>query len=164
MFQIKELTDQLPMTKICRLCYRLLTFSAKGYTLNEQYVAQWIEMFFEQALQTGEDNNIFAEPAISDILTNNKKLMDKQITKRTIERIIDLCLEQTNNERFLNLLGSLCICEGNAVVNNQNNIIDILFGVDGNGFNAYSELIIPIKQERGNYYMYIDEDGDGEVD
>ena len=48
-------------------------------------------MYFDQAMKTGEENDLFAESAISAILTNNKKLLDKQITKETIDWIIYLC-------------------------------------------------------------------------
>lgn len=98
LFKVHELEDNFDMTKICRLCYRVLTHSVQDYELNEEYVAQWIDLFFDQAMSTGEHTNIYAEPCIEAILTNNKKLLDKQITKETIDRIIDLCKKQKKNE------------------------------------------------------------------
>jgi len=61
-------------------------------------------------MNTGEDNNIMAEATITATITNNKRLLDKQITRGTIKHIIKVCKEQKKSERFLNLLSALCIC------------------------------------------------------
>jgi inositol 1,4,5-triphosphate receptor type 1 len=92
-YEIKDLEGDYDMTKICRLCYRILTHTVKDYVINEEYVAQWIDMFFLQAMSTGEKNDIYAEPCIQAILTNNKKLLDQCISRDTIDRIIGLCIK-----------------------------------------------------------------------
>lgn len=125
--------------------------------MNEEYVSQWIDLFFEQALNTGEHTNISAEPTITAILNNNKKLLDKQIDRTTIANIIELCKVQKKNERFLNLLSSLCQCQDDAVVNNQNNIVELLF----EDAEAHQQFSIPIREINGVYQIFIDSDGDG---
>ena len=45
-------------------------------------------------MQTGEENDLYAEATLTEILNNNKKLLDKQIKESTIEIFIDLCRKQ----------------------------------------------------------------------
>ena len=46
LFSLEELTANLPITRTCRLIYRILRHSVKDYRINEEYVAQWIDLFF----------------------------------------------------------------------------------------------------------------------
>lgn len=79
------------MTRICKLVYRLLKHIVKDNMMNKFYVAQYIELCFEQAMTTTEQNNFQAESTITELLRNNKVLLDKQITKDTIENFVNLC-------------------------------------------------------------------------
>jgi hypothetical protein len=76
----------------------------QDYRINEEYVAQWIELFFDHAMNTSEGSDSYSEATITAILTNNKKLLDRQISRDNIKHIIDLCKNQRKHERFLNLL------------------------------------------------------------
>ena len=42
------------MTRVCQLIYRLLKHCVADYTINKNYVAQWIDLFFKQAMTTTE--------------------------------------------------------------------------------------------------------------
>ena len=46
LYKYDDLTQQHPITKICRLIYRLLKLSVKDNDMNKNYVAQWINLFF----------------------------------------------------------------------------------------------------------------------
>jgi DNA integrity scanning protein DisA with diadenylate cyclase activity len=85
-------------------------------------VAQWIDLFFKQAMVTTEKNSFLAEKTIEELLANNKQLLDTQIETSTIVSLINLCLQQPKHERFLNLLSHLCSCEGQAIASNQDGI------------------------------------------
>lgn len=50
LYKYEDLTQQHPITKICRLIYRLLKFSVQDNSQNKNYVAQWIDLFFTQAM------------------------------------------------------------------------------------------------------------------
>ena len=39
LFSLEELTANLPITRTCRLIYRILRHSVKDYRINEEYVA-----------------------------------------------------------------------------------------------------------------------------
>lgn len=85
---------------------------------NKFYAAQYIDLFFNQAMITHEKNNFQAEKMITELLRDNKTLLDKQITTETIKNFIELCKNQRKNERFLNLLATLCSCNEEAVASN----------------------------------------------
>ena len=72
--------------------------------MNKNYVAQWINLFFTQAMKTTEQNSFGAEITIEELITDNAKLLEEQIKIDTIENLVELCLEQELNQKFLNLL------------------------------------------------------------
>jgi|LauGreDrversion4_2_1035121.scaffolds.fasta_scaffold94674_2 Leu/Phe-tRNA-protein transferase len=67
---------------------------------------------------TNESNSFFAEKTITELLKNNKELLDTQIEESTIASLISLCVSQLKHERFLNLLAALCECNGQAITVN----------------------------------------------
>ena len=62
--------------------------------MNKNYVAQWIDLFFTQAMITTEANSFGAEVAINELITDNYRLLESQIKGSTIENLVELCLEQ----------------------------------------------------------------------
>jgi hypothetical protein len=122
LFAYDDLTLQHPITRICQLVYRILKHTVKECNINKNYVAQWIDLFFKQAMVTTEKNSFLAEKTITELLSNNKQLLDTQIETSTIVSLIELCLRQPKHERFLNLLSNLCQCEGQAITSNQDGI------------------------------------------
>ena len=55
------------------------------YHMNEMYASQWINFFFTQALKTGKVNDIFAQSTVEELLSNNKRLLETQITPGIIK-------------------------------------------------------------------------------
>ena len=77
-------------------------------------------------MMTSDENSLNAEDTITELLTNNKQLLDKQITTDTIENIIQNCSDNQKNERYLNLMFSICSCNGEAIASNQDDICEFL--------------------------------------
>ena len=105
-YTIQTLTDDMPLKTICILCYRLILHSVKDYRLNELYASQWIELYFEQSMASIEVN-IKVENTIAVLVSNNRTLLEKQITTKTIEKFISLCREQKKDERVVLLIAAL---------------------------------------------------------
>ena len=42
-------------------------------------------------MQTADDNDIKAESTITELISNNKKLLEEQISEETIIKFINLC-------------------------------------------------------------------------
>lgn len=72
MYNIDEITQRSPITRICQLIYRTLKHCVNDNRDNKFYVAQWISHFFHQSLLTTDENNLCAEDTITEILNNNK--------------------------------------------------------------------------------------------
>mmetsp|Transcript_11845 Transcript_11845/g.18234 ORF Transcript_11845/g.18234 Transcript_11845/m.18234 type:complete len:401 (-) Transcript_11845:5665-6867(-) len=144
MYNLEDLTQRSPMTRVCQLIYRLLKHCVKDSEFNKFYVAQWISHFFHQSMMTTDKNNLMAEGTITEILDNNKQLLDKQINDTVIRNIVDNCASSSKNMRFLNLLSALCSCNGEAIGSNQDDICDFLLEVE-----EFQNLLIPIDTRVG---------------
>lgn len=77
MFKLEHLSASHPICNVLRLAYRLIKHTVKNNKKNQFYTAQWIELFLLQSMQNSENNNLNAEKAITELLTNNKILLDK---------------------------------------------------------------------------------------
>jgi hypothetical protein len=87
------------LIQILALCYRLLKhILANQYELNEFYISQWIELFFDQSMNSRKENNICVEGTITALIGYNKNLLEKQITKETIDNFINLVKSQAKHE------------------------------------------------------------------
>jgi hypothetical protein len=83
-------------------------------------------------MTANEQNNFKAEATLTELLKDNEVLLDKQITKETIINFVDLVKGQTKNERFLNLLATLCSCNREAVNSNQDDTCEVLLENEDN--------------------------------
>lgn len=70
-------------------------------------------------MQTADDNDIKAESTITELISNNKKLLEEQISEETIIKFINLCKAQKRHRRFIDLLTALCSSLGHAIPSNQ---------------------------------------------
>ena len=73
-------------------------------------------------MMTSEDSDLMAEDTITELLSTNQDLLDKQIKRKTIEDFIALCRKQRKNKRFMAMLTALCSVNGEAVASKQNDI------------------------------------------
>ena len=130
-----------PYHRICVLCYRLIKHAAKDYRINELYAAQWIDLYFMQAMRSKNENNLKAAPTIADLVKGNKRLLEEEITSDTIAQFIELLTVHKKHERYVILLTALCSCGDEAIMNKQNDIIQYLLENEKNR----SILILPIR-------------------
>ena len=99
--------------------------------------------------------NIKAEATIAVLVSNNKILLEKQITKETIEKFINLCKKQEKDERFVLLLAALCSCLDEAIISNQNNMVELVLEND----ETKSILVMPIKDKGEEVEVNVESDG-----
>jgi len=67
---------------------------------------------------TTDDNNFGATGAIRELLKDNSKMLETQITAESIADLINLCLGRPRNSRFLTLLAELCVCNFKPIISN----------------------------------------------
>lgn len=104
--------------RIFQHCYRLIKHIIKEYRPNEIYASQWLEHYMEQAMKANADNDIKAEATLIELIDNNKKILDDKINTDMIAKFVQM-LKENKNEKFVNLLRALCVCDYEAVVANQ---------------------------------------------
>ena len=90
---------------------------------------------------TKNENNLRAAPTIADLVTVNKRLIEEEISSKTIEQFIELLTVHKKHERYVHLLTALCTCGNEAIMQKQNDIIEHLLDNEKNR----NILILPIR-------------------
>ena len=98
--------------------YDLLKKIVEDYSINEIYSSQWISLYLKHILQTTSSNQVGADQFVTQLVDQNSKILEDQISLNTIENFIQVCPKGSETPRLLKLLTALCSCNGRPITEN----------------------------------------------
>ncbi|RZK09968.1 MAG: hypothetical protein EOO43_20750, partial [Flavobacterium sp.] len=131
-------------------CYRLIKHIIKEYRPNEIYASQWLEFYMGQAMGSDEKNDIKAEATLTELIDNNKKILDSKIDKEIISKFVYM-LKDNKKEKFVHLLQALIVCDGNAVLKNQTEASTLIFEDE----ETSKEMIVPLRVKSNEVEVFL---------
>jgi hypothetical protein len=96
-------------------------------------------------MKSTEDNNMMAEPTLTELVDNNVFILENRISEETISHFIQVIVESEKHEKYVKLLRALVNCEGTASVDNQENITKLILEDPENREN----LLMPLRVTKG---------------
>lgn len=112
--------DYIYLKDVCKAAYDVLhMYLIGGRKKNALYLAKYINFFQEQLHLKGQMGLNIAQMLV-ELIRNNRKIVDR-ITTAQIDDIVALVRERKNYQ-LLELLSVLCVCDGVAITNNQDQI------------------------------------------
>jgi len=118
LYTLRNLSDHLDILKISQLSYRLIKHTIREFRPNEIYASQWIDMIMRHTLATTEKTDLKAEPTLTELIDNNKRILEARIQPDTIVNIIDMLKVKNKHAKYVNILRALVNCDDSAILGN----------------------------------------------
>lgn len=122
---LDEVEKPLYISKVVSLGYILIKSIIRELRQNELHASQWLDMFAEYALKDIK-NSLNIKDTLTELIDNNEKILDVQITEDLVNHILTYFLNSTPDKRIISIIRAMCICNGKPVLKNQELISGVL--------------------------------------
>jgi hypothetical protein len=106
------------ISKTLALAYVAIRVGIMECRPNELYVSQWIDVLMHYSLSE-LDGCIGANTTLTELMDNNQKLLECQIDRTFILKLVNNATGEEFNKKYLEMLRTLCICDGKPIAKNQ---------------------------------------------
>ena len=100
----------------------MIKHTIREFRPNEIFASQWIDLLMRHSMKSTKDNDLWAEPTLTELIDNNKVILENRIKLETISRFVDMLKVSEKHEKYVKLLRALINCDGEAVIQNQEEI------------------------------------------
>jgi hypothetical protein len=91
-YQLERLRPEMSITQIYKNTYSAIKYISQEYRPNELYASQWLMLIIEQSLKTQDSNDVGASATLTELLDNNKRILETRIDDELIDKFIEyLC-------------------------------------------------------------------------
>ena len=111
------------MRATARRVYSLLVLACRQRPENELYLSKWLPALVEHL-----PLNVGAEEALTEILSDNRQLLQAQVNGGLLTLFSDLIIEQGKRPSYLHFLKALTACDGVPLDRHQVSVCELLYG------------------------------------
>ena len=80
------------------LAYKCILLTIKEYRPNEIYASQWLYLLIHQAKLTSDECDIGAEETLTELIDNNRKILETKISTETISVFLEMLLAEKDGK------------------------------------------------------------------
>lgn len=142
MFELTSLHKDKAMASCLSDVYSTLRFTIQEYRPNELYASQWLGLFMYQSIMTKGNNDIQAGRTLTELIDNNKRILESRIEEGIIRDFIYNLATQEKDTKTVDILRAICICDGKPMIKNQKELSLQIFG----NSKLVDTLIYPIRR------------------
>ena len=128
-FDLKKLKQDMFITKVLRLSYVTIKYIIRENPANELYCSQWLNLFLVQTLRTHNENEIEAQGTLTELIYNNRRILDTRLRKETMNKFIQL-VSSDKISKYLDILRVTIVCDTKPMKNNQREISKLVLRDD----------------------------------
>ena len=89
--------------------------------------------------------DILAEPTLTELIDNNKAVLETKIKPDTIRKFINMLLED-QKEKYVSLIRALCLCNYEPMINNQTELSKMILSNNSNR----NSLVFPVRKNENS--------------
>lgn len=98
--KFQDIRPDMYITSVLKEAYNCIRHISQEYRPNELYASQWLQLVIEQALETGELNDINASETLTELMDNNKTVLETRIDADLIKKFIYYLIEKEKDAEY----------------------------------------------------------------